>query len=157
MKTWQAYIDVIKKYRTYRNLSNLVSGDKNRVEQLKIQVDSLNLNFPTGYQNFLEMCDGFDSFGILIYSIGTRDSIRPGVKVPGFIEVNTILKEEYNCNHTFFGEKGMENFIYHNENKKYCVIDGVSFDVLEMFPNFDEMLSFILHQEASDLEDIMKE
>ena len=145
------YIDIINKYRKLKGRKPLFAGSVDEVKELSHKVNQFNLMFPKEYQKFLEVIDGFDYLGVLIYSTKTRTGNRAKTEVFGFIEMNKKLRELHGCNHTFFGESGMEVFIFNANLNKYCISDRITLENLDCFDNFDEMIKSILEKEIETI------
>lgn len=165
------YLNIIDQYRKMRGLPPLEKGDPVKVLELIDKVSTTDLIFPEEYKEFLLQYDGFDFLGIMIYAAETRPGIHPDSDVYGFVEINSNLKDEYfimedettcfgesdleAC--TFFGESGMDIFIYDSKQRQFCIADRMSMEHNERFDTLNDLLLFVFGPEVEDLKELIAE
>lgn len=115
-----------------------------QISTLKANVQNqLQTDLPQGYINFLKQHNGLDWNGLLIYA--SENSTISGYEdrfIAGFVEMNLSYRESEACQEfLFFGESGVDSYVYEIKTQQYQIIDRISFDVYETLSSFDLLLT----------------
>jgi hypothetical protein len=111
--------------------------------QLKEKVENqLNCTLPDGYIEFLSITNGLDWNGLLIFASETMPIVgHTDMKIPGFVDVNLLHRENEDClDLLFFGESGIDSYVYCISTKQYQILDRVSLDLTEIFDSFEMLI-----------------
>jgi hypothetical protein len=106
----------------------------------------LNVDLPESYVNFLQFRDGFGFEGLLVY--GAVSSKKKEDFHRDVIEVNEKWRErKEHKNYMFFADSDMYLYGLNLLSKQYEQQDRYSSDVLQLYPDFDEMLADAIKSE----------
>jgi hypothetical protein len=63
------------------------------------------------------------------------------VKILGFVDLNLIYRENEDClDLLFFGESGIDSYVYCISAKQYQILDRVSLSLTETFDSFEMLI-----------------
>lgn len=111
--------------------------------QLKEKVENqLNCTLPDGYIEFLSITNGLDWNGLLIFASETIPIVGyTDRKIPGFVDMNLLYRENEDClDLLFFGESGIDSYVYCISAKQYQILDRVSLSLTETFDSFEMLI-----------------
>lgn len=103
---------------------------------------SYSITFPDQYINFLQVVNGFEFNGLIIY--GTKNSdIDPDASSLDFFEMNEILYDSLkksNLDVVAIGEDSTGILTYDKKNNQFQYRDRIGLDRIEPFSSFEELL-----------------
>jgi len=145
MPTWRESLILFQRYLAERGWEPLrPPASEERITALVMWAARTSCHIPDGYVDFLRTTDGFDDFGVLIYSSDAGSRQRDRVS---FRDVNEEMHADF-PNRTFYGDTGDVMFVYDAETGRYWVQDRPSADLEDSFGTFNELLDHALENEA---------
>ena len=111
--------------------------------KLKEKVENqLNCTLPDGYIKFLSITNGLMWNGLQIFASETMPIVGcADVKILGFVDLNLIYRENEDClDLLFFGESGIDSYVYCISAKQYQILDRVSLSLTETFDSFEMLI-----------------
>lgn len=103
-------------------------------------VNQFHFEMPEGYRELLEMTNGIDFNGTVIFAAAAAPHAgRPGKFIEGLLEANRVRRENA-AQFLIFGESGMEMYAYDFDSKAWQTVDQVSLDAYETFDSFDDLM-----------------
>ena len=111
--------------------------------KLKEKVEKqLNCTLPDGYIKFLSITNGLMWNGLQIFASETMPIVGcADVKILGFVDLNLIYRENEDClDLLFFGESGIDSYVYCISAKQYQILDRVSLSLTETFDSFEMLI-----------------
>ncbi len=114
--------------------------------ELKVFIErvhsSFSITFPEQYINFLQIVNGFEFNGLIIY--GTKNSDEdPDASSLDFFEMNNILQnslKDSNLDVVVIGEDSTGILTYDNKKNQFQYRDRIGLDRVEIFSSFEELL-----------------
>jgi hypothetical protein len=121
-------------------------AESGRVQLLRQATRSeLNHDLPEDYVAFLELSDGIDWNGAVVYGTERKAESHERPFLEGFLEANQALRDGEPFRHLLaLGESGMELYVYEPQSDKFSIIDRLSVDTYETCDSFDDLLDAIL-------------
>lgn len=117
------------------------------LKRIEVKVKSeLNVEFPTEYAKILQVVNGIEFNGFIIYGVDSdlTDS-QPNQNINGLIENNKIWYEnEWQKRYFFLGESNISWYVYDLTSHKYIELDNPSGNRVEIFDNIETMVEKIL-------------
>jgi hypothetical protein len=111
---------------------------------VKLAKKKLNVDLPEGFLNFLRFRNGFGYEGLLVYGavLSAPASKQEGEFYRDIVEVNAIWRErDEHKNYLFFADSDMYLYGLKLASGKYEQQDRYSSDVLQVYPDFDQMIA----------------
>jgi hypothetical protein len=104
--------------------------------------NQLNCTLPDGYIEFLSITNGLKWNGLQIFASETMPIVGcADVKILGFVDLNLIYRENEDClDLLFFGESGIDSYVYCISAKQYQILDRVSLSLTETFDSFEMLI-----------------
>lgn len=103
---------------------------------------SYAVDLPLQYENFLQIVNGLEFNGLIIY--GTKNSESdPNASSLDFFEMNEVLQESLRAsmlNVIFVGENSTGVLTYEKDAKQFQYRDRIGLDRIEPYSSFEEML-----------------
>ena len=101
---------------------------------------------PEDYISFLEIVNGIEFNGFIIYGIDAELlEAKPNQNTNGFIDNNLVCYDnEWQKRYLFIGESSISWYVYDLESTKYLELDNPSGSILKEFSCFDEMIEKII-------------
>ena len=140
---WKEKVDEIRKRRERRNrlVNNGISRNQLRVFQNEVN-KRFNYDLPKEYIDFLEIINGIDHNGLVLY--GIDDWINNDInhqQVTGYIDTNEIwYQNEAQNTYLFFGDSNISWYCYDLKNKVYVELDKPSGELEREYQGFNEMI-----------------
>ncbi len=140
---WKEKVDEIRKRRERRNrlVNNGISRNQLRVFQNEVN-KRFNYDLPKEYIDFLEIINGIDHNGLVLY--GIDDWINNDInhqQVTGYIDTNEIwYQNEAQKTYLFFGDSNISWYCYDLKNKVYVELDKPSGELEREYQGFNEMI-----------------
>lgn len=106
----------------------------------------LNVDLPNDYANILELVNGLEFNGFILYGIDQiLLSKQPNQSINGLIEYNKIWYEnEWQKKYIFIGESNISWYVYDFAECKYAELDNPSGRENEVFSSLEDMVEKIL-------------
>ena len=117
-----------------------------RIEPLRSAARvELSIDLPAEYAAFLELSDGLDWNGAVIYAT-ERKAEAPGRPfLEGLVPANLDLRDNPDLGRLLvLGESGMELYVHDPQSGAFRIIDRVSMDPYDTFDSFGDLLAAIL-------------
>jgi hypothetical protein len=98
---------------------------------------------PPEYAAFLQVMDGLDWNGLVIYASSTRPAGEPeGAFIQGFVEANLLWRDyEPNKEYLIFAESGLSKYAYNLAQAEYQILDRPSMAVVKSVASFDDLIT----------------
>ena len=102
-------------------------------------------DLPAQYVDLLRITNGFEYDGERICGMDNEILTEKQGQEFGLIELNEA-KYSVNPNRRFFflGDGNMDNYVLHLESGLFYQMDAVSYDIIEEFKSFNDMILFLL-------------
>lgn len=106
----------------------------------------LNVDLPNDYANILELVNGLEFNGFILYGIDQiLLSKQPNQSINGLIEYNKIWYEnEWQKKYIFIGESNISWYVYDFAECKYAELDNPSGRENEVFSSLEDMVEKVL-------------
>ncbi|MDQ0226126.1 YrhA family protein [Metabacillus niabensis] len=144
---WQEKLTEIKEEEKIVGAELNGAASDEEIEIFKKAVkEKLNVELPLEYIRFLQVINGLEFNGSIIYGIDQEIvEKKPKNKIDGFIDSNQVWHEvEHQRKYLFFGDDSISWYVFDKEKKQYKLLDKPSGDELEDFNGFDEMIERIM-------------
>jgi hypothetical protein len=114
-----------------------------------LQRDSLKkfgVLVPNEYVRFLEVTNGFDWNGLLIFSHTNSRNINNNKKtIQGFVDANLAHRSlEDKKDYLIFAESGDDLYAYDTTSHEYQLLDQLTLEKIEQFSSFDALINSAL-------------
>jgi len=130
-----------EKKKNYNRQTQLGLSEHKFSHLVKNTADILNYELPYIYLKLLEITDGIDHNGIVIYASETADiNGRPDRQIEGVIKANKLWREGENENIFVFAESGDYLYIHNLKNSQFQVVDRITQDEICTFDTLDKLL-----------------
>jgi hypothetical protein len=143
MKSYHQLLEIVAQEQQEFQQSMQPPCNPQKLIQLKEQVENqLNCTLPDGYIEFLSITNGYDWNGLRIFASETMPIVGcADVKILGFVDLNLIYRENEDClDLLFFGESGIDSYVYCISTKQYQILDRVSLSLTETFDSFEMLI-----------------
>lgn len=144
MSSIETLIAEIKNDRGEFGLSIPQGLDNKDVDSFRIKFkEYFKTSLDDGYLEFLNICNGLEENGVIIYSSNNFDVNNV---LYGIFENNEVWynQDEENRRYIFFAESGQYTFVFNKTEMNFELLDRYSGDVVEVFDSFNKMLGHIL-------------
>lgn len=103
----------------------------------------LRTELPGDYLHFLRLNNGLDWNGVVIYGAGRNPiTTHPDRSIADIVEMNLNYRDDARfADLLVFGSNGMDIYTYRISTDRYEIYDEVPHELVESFPNFDELMS----------------
>ena len=114
------------------------------IEILKVKVkNAFNIELSNDYLMLLLLSDGFSVNGLSVY--GSK-IFSNGYFNNGILEANKAFWMESSLSkYISYGEESSMRLVFNNEKNRYEAVDPVSWDVIDSFGTFYELLQYVLN------------
>ena len=101
---------------------------------------------PEQYMEFLELTNGLDWNGVVVYASETVPIVNhPDRSIAGLVEMNLNYRDDARFSDLLvLGSSGMDIYAYRVSTETYEVIDEVPHELIESLTTFDELMNRIL-------------
>jgi hypothetical protein len=143
MKSYHQFLEIVAQEKQEFQQSMQPPCNPQKLIQLKEQVENqLNCTLPDGYIEFLSITNGLKWNGLQIFASETMPIVGcADVKILGFVDLNLIYRENEDClDLLFFGESGIDSYVYCISTKQYQILDRVSLSLTETFDSFEMLI-----------------
>ncbi|MDS9397093.1 YrhA family protein [Aphanizomenon flos-aquae NRERC-008] len=143
MTCYHQFLEIIAQEQQEFQQSMQPPCNPQKLIQLKEQVENqLNCTLPDGYIEFLSITNGLEWNGLQIFASETMPIVGcADVKILGFVDLNLIYRENEDClDLLFFGESGIDSYVYCISAKQYQILDRVSLSLTETFDSFEMLI-----------------
>jgi hypothetical protein len=143
MKSYHQFLEIIAQEQQEFQQSMQPPCNPQKLIQLKEQVENqLNCTLPDGYIEFLSITNGLEWNGLQIFASETMPIVGyTDGKIPGFVDMNLLYRENEDClDLLFFGESGIDSYVYCISTKQYQILDRVSLSLTETFDSFEMLI-----------------
>jgi hypothetical protein len=143
MKSYHQFLEIIAQEQQEFQQSMQPPCNPQKLIQLKEQVENqLNCTLPDGYIEFLSITNGLEWNGLQIFASETMPIVGyTDGKIPGFVDMNLLYRENEDClDLLFFGESGIDSYVYCISAKQYQILDRVSLSLTETFDSFEMLI-----------------
>lgn len=141
------------KYRKIYSLNQMFGvkmnngASKSEIERfMKSVLKELNITFPKNYLEILEIVNGLEFNGFIIYGIDAYllEGI-PQQKINGFIENNKLWYEnEWQRKYFFLGDSNISWYVYDKEILKYHELSKPSGTIVHTYDDLDSLLDALM-------------
>ena len=138
------YCENEKEIELYGEGFLLSPAGKEDIETLKFKAkNDFNIELSNDYLMLLLLSDGFLVNGLSVYGAKIFSN---GYFNNGILEANKAFWMESSLSkYISYGEESSMRLVFNNENKRYEAVDPVSWDVIESFETFYELLQYVLN------------
>ena len=143
MKSYHQFLEIVAQEQQEFQQSMQPPCNPQKLIQLKEQVENqLNCTLPDGYIEFLSITNGLNWNGLQIFASETMPIVGyTDGKIPGFVDMNLLYRENEDClDLLFFGESGIDSYVYCISTKQYQILDRVSLSLTETFDSFEMLI-----------------
>ncbi len=134
-----------------KQLANMFLADKTEMAKIDF-IDAMLSNsnrakLPNDYKKLLEKHNGIIAVPLEFYGCESIKRDKYNYKFPSILEINEIFKE---TNNHFMEQKVMlgslllDIIIFDAKDKKYKILNRLSFQSLAVFENLDTLLDYII-------------
>jgi hypothetical protein len=121
------------------------------LEQLRDRAKrELDAELPDAYCELLQVTNGLDSNGLVIYGSRTAPVVgyeKKNLSVEGLVEANLGWRDHPSHKRfVFFAESGSSLYGYDTDKRNYKILDRQSGTEMEDLPSFDELISRALEE-----------
>ncbi|MHC8319083.1 YrhA family protein [Pseudomonas sp. LB3P31] len=140
----------IKALRQLLDEADMFLGGPARDEDISslisMAAESLCLDIPEEYLEFLRSYDGLVSGGVFMYSSRAHKYSDSDGRSPALIEQNLIARDvDFMSAFLVLGESDQDEYVYALKNNVYQVRDRQAFDVvIEEFAAFEGLLEYVV-------------
>lgn len=109
--------------------------------------EELNINLPNEYIKVLEIINGIEFNGFILYGIDEELLEKlPNQRINGLLKFNKIwYNNEWQQQYIFLGESNISWYVYDCLTKKYYELDNPSGTVCEEFSDCESMINKLLN------------
>ena len=143
MKSYHQFLEIVAQEQQEFQQSMQPPCNPQKLIQIKEQVENqLNCTLPDGYIEFLSITNGLNWNGLQIFASETMPIVGcADVKILGFVDMNLLYRENEDClDLLFFGESGIDSYVYCISAKQYQILDRVSLSLTETFDSFEMLI-----------------
>ena len=138
--------EIIQEKKIYGEKVNIGVTEEELENYFKEAKAELNVDLPNDYANILELVNGLEFNGFILY--GIDESLlnkQPNQSINGLIEYNKIWYEnEWQKKYIFIGESNISWYVYDIAECKYIELDNPSGRENEVFSSLEYMVEKIL-------------
>ena len=138
--------EIIQEKKIYGEKVNIGATEEEIEIFFKEAKAELNVDLPNDYANILELVNGLEFNGFILY--GIDESLlnkQPNQSINGLIEYNKIWYEnEWQKKYVFIGESNISWYVYDCAECKYVELDNPSGRENEVFSSLEYMVEKIL-------------
>lgn len=138
--------EIIQEKKIYGEKVNIGATEEEIGMFFKEVKAELNIDLPNDYANILELVNGLEFNGFILYGIDQiLLSKQPNQSINGLIEYNKIWYEnEWQKKYIFIGESNISWYVYDFAECKYAELDNPSGRENEVFSSLEDMVEKIL-------------
>ena len=138
--------EIIQEKKIYGEKVNIGATEEEIEIFFKKAKDELNVDLPNDYSKILELVNGVEFNGFILYGIDQNLlSMQPNQSINGLIEYNKIWYEnEWQKKYIFIGESNISWYVYDFAECKYVELDNPSGRENEVFSSLEYMVEKIL-------------
>lgn len=138
--------EIIQEKKIYGEKVNIGATEEEIGMFFKKVKAELNVDLPNDYANILELVNGLEFNGFILYGIDQiLLSKQPNQSINGLIEYNKIWYEnEWQKKYIFIGESNISWYVYDFAECKYAELDNPSGRENEVFSSLEDMVEKIL-------------
>lgn len=138
--------EIIQEKKIYGEKVNIGATEEEIEIFFKKAKDELNVDLPNDYAKILELVNGVEFNGFILYGIDQNLlSMQPNQSINGLIEYNKIWYEnEWQKKCIFIGESNISWYVYDFAECKYVELDNPSGRENEVFSSLEYMVEKIL-------------
>ena len=138
--------EIIQEKKIYGEKVNIGATEEEIEIFFKEAKAELPVDFPNDYANILELVNGLEFNGFILYGIDQiLLSKQPNQRIYGLIEYNKIWYEnEWQKKYVFIGESNISWYVYDFTECKYVELDNPSGRENEVFSSLEYMVEKIL-------------
>jgi hypothetical protein len=103
----------------------------------------LRAELPDDYLQFLQLTNGLDWNGVVIYGAGRNPiAAHPDRSISDIVEMNRNYRDDPRFGDLLvLGSNGMDIYTYRISANRYEIYDEVPHELIETFPTFDELMA----------------
>jgi len=141
------YQELLQRLATEQRQASSAPQPPSTDEELQRLVESarqkLRIDLPTGYVDFLQLSNGLDWNGVVIYAAGpTPIAGHPDRIIPDIVEMNLNYRDDSRfADLLVIGSNGMDLYTCRISRGLYEVYDEVPHELLETLATFDELMT----------------
>lgn len=138
--------EIIQEKKIYGEKVNIGATEEEIAIFFKEAKTELNVDLPNDYASILELVNGLEFNGFILYGIDqTLSCKQPNQSINGLIEYNKIWYEnEWQKKYIFMGESNISWYVYDFVECKYVELDNPSGRENEAFPSLECMIEKML-------------
>lgn len=138
--------EIIQEKKIYGEKVNIGATEEEIAIFFKEAKTELNVDLPNEYASILELVNGLEFNGFILYGIDQILSCKqPNQSINGLIEYNKIWYEnEWQKKYIFIGESNISWYVYDFVECKYVELDNPSGRENEAFPSLECMIEKML-------------
>ena len=138
--------EIIQEKKIYGEKVNIGATEEEIGMFFKEVKAELNVDLPNDYANILELVNGLEFNGFILYGIDQiLLSKQSNQSINGLIEYNKIWYEnEWQKKYIFIGESNISWYVYDFAECKYAELDNPSGRENEVFSSLEDMVEKIL-------------
>ena len=138
--------EIIQEKKIYGEKVNIGATEEEIGMFFKKVKAELNVDLPNDYANILELVNGLEFNGFILYGIDQiLLSKQPNQSINGLIEYNKIWYEnEWQKKYIFIGESNISWYVYDFAECKYAELDNPSGRENEVFSSLEDMVEKVL-------------
>lgn len=138
--------EIIQEKKIYGEKVNIGATEEEIAIFFKEAKTELNVDLPNDYASILELVNGLEFNGFILYGIDqTLSCKQPNQSINGLIEYNKIWYEnEWQKKYIFIGESNISWYVYDFVECKYVELDNPSGRENEAFPSLECMIEKML-------------
>lgn len=138
--------EIIQEKEIYGEKVNIGAAEEEIAIFFKEAKTELNVDLPNDYASILELVNGLEFNGFILYGIDqTLSCKQPNQSINGLIEYNKIWYEnECQKKYIFIGESNISWYVYDFVECKYVELDNPSGRENEAFPSLECMIEKML-------------
>ena len=138
--------EIIQEKKIYGEKVNIGATEEEIAILFKEAKTELNVDLPNEYASILELVNGLEFNGFILYGIDQILSCKqPNQSINGLIEYNKIWYEnEWQKKYIFIGESNISWYVYDFVECKYVELDNPSGRENEAFPSLECMIEKML-------------
>jgi len=110
-------------------------------------LERLGYEIPEDYVDFLEIADGLDYDGIVLFGSSSKPMVdKPDLEIEGFMDANERMRKDMESadQYIFFGTDNDEVLAFGFERQEFLILDEVSFDPLENYYSYAVLVAAVL-------------
>ncbi|OCH32012.1 hypothetical protein A6E13_15675 [Aliivibrio fischeri] len=122
----------------------LLSPAFNIDDKIKSIYSLFNIKLSNDYLELLNLSNGFSINGLNIYGISAYND---DYFIDSIIDINNEFWTEPTLRKYFsYGDESSTRLVFNIEQLRYEAVDSVTWEMIEYFPSFNELLSYIFEQ-----------